>query len=61
MVPFFRKKFYYKSAKYVSAWASGEFAQGTSGQKAKTGDSGIAHASSRIQPTPLTTLPTSYL
>jgi hypothetical protein len=31
-----------------------------SGQKAKMGGSGIAHASSRIRPFPFTTLPISY-
>jgi hypothetical protein len=60
MVPFFRKKCDYKCAKYVSTQTSGESTRDASGQRAKTCDSGIAHASGRIQPFPLTALSISY-
>jgi hypothetical protein len=61
MVPFFRKKFHCKCTKYISTWTLDEFTQDASGQRAKTCESGIAHASSRIRPFPLATLPTGHL
>jgi hypothetical protein len=59
MVPFFAK-IRRKCAKYASTQTLGEFTRDTNSQRAKKHESGIAHASSRIQPFPLAALPTSY-
>jgi hypothetical protein len=48
----FRKKIHCKHAKYVLTQTSGEFTQDASGQRAKTRELGIAHASNRIWPFP---------
>jgi hypothetical protein len=59
MVPFFAK-IHRKCAKYASTQTFGELTRDASGQRAKKCESGIPHASSRIQPFPLTALTTSY-
>jgi hypothetical protein len=59
MAPFFAK-IRRKCAKYASTEALGEFMWDASSQTVKKRESGIARASSRIQPFPLVALPTSY-
>jgi hypothetical protein len=56
----FSHKTHRKCAKYASTQILGEPTQDASGQKAKKRESGIAYASGRIWPFPLTTSPTSY-
>jgi hypothetical protein len=60
MVQFFRK-IHCKYAKCGSTQILGELTRDASSHRAKKRESGIAYASNRIQPFPLTALPTSYL
>jgi hypothetical protein len=59
MAPFLKIRC--KRAKYASTQTLGELTWDASSQRAKKHESGIAYASSRIRPSPLAALPTSYL
>jgi hypothetical protein len=58
--PIFSQKIHRKCTKYASTKVLGEPTRDASGQKVKKHESGIAYASGRIRPFPLTNSPTSY-